>query len=759
MVRFGDYYDSWRNPIMSLRINQNIMALKSHDSVVESSARLAKSIERLSSGLRIRSADDDPAGLALSERLRRQIRGISRAMSNAQDGMSMVQTAEGALNESHSILQRMRELSVQSLSDGLGGTDRLEIQKEVDQLRKELNRIASGTEFNSKRLLNGSQTAFLSSDSPSVKGFAMGDIVGSRTYNVDIQLLRGGASQLQQSRIFTVSGSGENATGNTQLQSIAQFYDSEGEFILDTPQLLTLHGNSRTASVSIQGQMTMDELASELQNAVSSSSGLDLKSSSVKAIHSDHPLATNQGSYITMESSVPGNRGDISIASSHEVMGALGMDVLRESADSWVRITADDGFGNKRQISTQSDRVHGLIPGIELELTTHAAHITGIKGLEMGLHLENNAQFIVEAGEDNRHITVVGGNWTMEGIARNINDQLDGQIDGLEASVVDGEIRLIYSKPPGLPDTVTNAIILSNVNSEAQVIGFIDGESAGFVEGQKDQSRNRLGFSTYVEGVGNNDDLVFIVNDGANEFDFVVETENSIDRPDMILFADFQADFNTQALGEEVAARVDDVSGAISFTSTRFGTEKLDSSTSINSFLTLRLTNSPEEILAVMQPRLGFSEYTSSRGSGDMSFVFQVVDNRAQVQSGPNEGQIMQFDMSDMSTQALEIDKVDLTTQRSAKKSMAIIDKAIDRVSSERAKLGAYSNRLSSTVNNLRSTHSNIVAAESRIRDADIAIEMIEFTRNQIISQSGYAMLAQANMVPQSILDLLKNNQ
>jgi flagellin len=115
----------------------------------------AKSTERLSSGFRINKAGDDAAGLAISEKMRGQIRGLSQASSNAQDAISLIQTAEGALQETHSILQRMRELGVQSANDTNTTTDRNEIQKEVDQLTNELDRIANTTEFNTQKLLNG----------------------------------------------------------------------------------------------------------------------------------------------------------------------------------------------------------------------------------------------------------------------------------------------------------------------------------------------------------------------------------------------------------------------------------------------------------------------------------------------------------------------------------------------------------------------------------------------------------------------------
>jgi flagellin len=138
-----------------MRINHNLMALNAHRQLGISNMQGQKALEKLSSGLRINRAADDAAGLAISEKMRGQIRGLNQASRNAQDGISLIQTAEGALNESHSILQRMRELAVQSSNDTNTSADRQKIQQEVDELAKELSRITNTTEFNTKNLLAG----------------------------------------------------------------------------------------------------------------------------------------------------------------------------------------------------------------------------------------------------------------------------------------------------------------------------------------------------------------------------------------------------------------------------------------------------------------------------------------------------------------------------------------------------------------------------------------------------------------------------
>ena len=136
-------------------INHNMNALNAHRNMVGNTSQAGKSMEKLSSGLRINRAGDDAAGLAISEKMRGQIRGLDQASRNAQDGISMIQTAEGALNETHSILQRMRELAVQAGNDTNTTEDRGQIQQEINQLTSEVNRISNTTEFNNQKLLKG----------------------------------------------------------------------------------------------------------------------------------------------------------------------------------------------------------------------------------------------------------------------------------------------------------------------------------------------------------------------------------------------------------------------------------------------------------------------------------------------------------------------------------------------------------------------------------------------------------------------------
>ncbi|NLG87403.1 MAG: flagellin [Firmicutes bacterium] len=179
-------------------INHNISAMNTYRQLTINNSLGSKSLERLSSGLRINRAGADAAGLAISEKMRGQIRGLNMAAKNAQDGISLIQTAEGALNETHSILQRMRELAVQSASDTNTGVDRGEIQKEIDELAKEITRISTTTEFNTQGLLNG-------------KFDAKFHIGANEGQNVDLSIGNMGAAALRiEGKVYAADITGVN---------------------------------------------------------------------------------------------------------------------------------------------------------------------------------------------------------------------------------------------------------------------------------------------------------------------------------------------------------------------------------------------------------------------------------------------------------------------------------------------------------------------------------------------------------------------
>ncbi|MGG0669492.1 flagellin [Lederbergia citrisecunda] len=251
-----------------MRINHNIAALNTHRQLGANNTHASKNLEKLSSGLKINRAGDDAAGLAISEKMRGQIRGLDMAQKNSQDGISLIQTAEGALNETHAILQRMRELAVQSSNDTNTDSDRSELQKEVNQLANALNDISADTEFNTKSLLNGTfegtfhvganqgQNLKITIGNMSANELAVattytadtnGDIAGltfkaaaeatpSQTYTADAT--DGSTITLADGSTATYAAADPDPAGDGSLPATEEgYFNAAGELVLAGPQL------------------------------------------------------------------------------------------------------------------------------------------------------------------------------------------------------------------------------------------------------------------------------------------------------------------------------------------------------------------------------------------------------------------------------------------------------------------------------------------------------------------------------------------
>jgi flagellin len=864
---------------MSMRINQNVLSQSTYASLSQANNRLESSISKLSSGLRINSAADDAAGLAISEKMRRQIRGLERAQLNAQDGISMVQTAEGALGETQGIIQRMRELALQSANDTLTSNDRLEIQKEVEELKSQIDSIADSTQFNTKKLLNGNQSALVSSSSKAIAGVVTGEVSGNGDYDFSLETVSGGVSQMQGSQILTNKNTGALAKGSDKLTDIGGFYTDNGTFALESAQKLSLTGNGKSASITLDGQMTLNDVAASLQNALSSQSGLGIANSKVSI--------TGEGT-ISITSGSIGSNGEFSIAGSQDVLDGLGFSVTRAAVDSMVKVSMTDVYGNSKSVTTSSDRAGALLDGIDVQFKSQAAQIAGMGGIVDGLKFDAKETLKLQVGNSAEFsITVAQGPWSLDGIARNINEQIatenaksggavEGKLGGLSASVVDGEIRINYN-PTG--EGADNTLI--KVTGESGTLGIRTGEYNGFVTGAKDSSKAIQGVSAYnelgakvkdalktvsvaqnalvdgaykedgehaykVASIGKtvalsavisaihtdasgstgasdvktaldaitgdfsaatkaqledlatamealataveatpvtktltatanttiaaekfgavvsaaaqaaralanaHDTAEVTINVGDGEGDSVAAinyaTKDDAKVADLKEIKTLVASINATMAAAGVDAIADVVNGSLVFTSSQVGT----SADGVKSVLKMEV-----EAGASLAANFGLGSATSY-GSGDSEFKLHVVDTKAQLQIGADSGDNMRIGISNMSTRALGLDKIDLTSVEGAEKSLEKLNQALDKVSSERSKLGAYQNRLEYTINNLQNTGTNLSSAESRIRDVDMAKEMIEYTRNQIVSQAGISMLAQANSIPQNALSLLR---
>jgi flagellin len=251
-----------------MRINHNIQALNAYRNLSQTMNSTSKSLEKLSSGLRINKAADDAAGLAISEKMRSQIRGLDMAERNTLDAISLVQTAEGALNEVHSILQRMRELSVQASNGTLEDTDREAVQSEVKQLIDEVDRIADKTQFNQKNLLDGSGGALT---------FQIGANQGE-TLDITIGAMDSGALSINAADVSTSAGA-QNAISlfETAIQNVSAERSKLGSFQNrlehTTTNLQTANENLTSAESRIRDLDMAEEMANFTRNNILNQAG------------------------------------------------------------------------------------------------------------------------------------------------------------------------------------------------------------------------------------------------------------------------------------------------------------------------------------------------------------------------------------------------------------------------------------------------------------------------------------------------------
>lgn len=307
-------------------INHNIASLNTYRQLSSNNALQNKSLEKLSSGLRINRAGDDAAGLAISEKMRGQIRGLDQASRNAQDGISMIQTAEGALNETHSILQRMRELAVQSANDTNTSTDRGEIQKEVDQLAVEITRISNNTEFNTQKLLNGGiQTAGIGESTFQIGANA------NQSISININAMDADSLGVARDVLTAATSSATDVTGAT---------------LNGTLGTAITNGASLSLTASATGAKTTWAAAD------TGLTGMTIASTANSSTYNDYTITINQlgASASDPSVSVAGNEITITLASDATAVTAAKMNTAFGAAG--LSLTA---AGDASAVATQTD--------------------------------------------------------------------------------------------------------------------------------------------------------------------------------------------------------------------------------------------------------------------------------------------------------------------------------------------------------------------------------------------------------------------
>ncbi|MGO5010389.1 flagellin N-terminal helical domain-containing protein [Niallia sp. Sow4_A1] len=554
-----------------MRINHNIAALNTYRQLNSASGAQSKSMEKLSSGLRINKAGDDAAGLAISEKMRGQIRGLDMAAKNAQDGVSMLQTAEGALNETHSILQRMRELSVQSSNDTNTDADRESINTEINQLKEEIDRIGNTTEFNTKKLIDGSigEKKIAGTDNAAVVSEALGKQTKATTGALAVAF-NGGTAKI--------------ANIDADVSSSIKVDGADINFTIK--------------QADIQGATNIDDFAKLSQDTINAA---------IDKYNSDFGTDV----------------AHITVAKDATAPTKLVFTSGSEGGDSTIDITADAETGKN-----QYWEIAGIAPATGSPTTS----VTGSEGI---FDAAGAAKLGAVDAADTSKVT----------------------IDGVELEVT-----------------------WASVGGASATAG-----------------------TTTLESLS--DEFAKDINDTIDDYNATVPSDKQI---------------------KNVTVGVKD--GSFVVTS---GSDKATSSIKFDDSEAAQL--------------LGVAKQNSATQGGGVDF-----------QIGANQTQKMKVTIEDMRTDALGIKDIDLSNKAGAEEAITKINDAIEKVSTQRSNLGAFQNRLEHTINNLGTSSENLTAAESRVRDVDMAKEMMEQTKNSILSQAAQAMLAQSNQMPQGVLQLLR---
>jgi flagellin len=585
-----------------MRINHNIAALNTYRQLSSNNVMGQKSLEKLSSGLRINRAGDDAAGLAISEKMRGQIRGLEQASRNAQDGISMIQTAEGGLNETHAILQRMRELANQAANDTNVDVDRDEIQKEINQLTSEINRIGNTTEFNTQKLLKGD------------KGI---DVAKSGV--TGIQNLSGGVTSNTQATVtFEAIGLGDSEIG------------------------------SFSTTFSIQG-----------------------KSFVVKLNHDTTTIATE------------GTINDHTL------------DSAKTTATILYRTTDSDSDGDG----------------------------TAITNTDVAAKVKDALQAMIDADADlngNYTVSVSGANVTIKAVA-------DGAYDGNKGfigAIASGVAASAVAASAGTTD-ITNAstsLDFSALKSE-DLVG-----KGWTINGQVVEFYNADEGAYQGEAIGIN------VGTGKTGADLVAQIAGQLNKN--IIGVQVEQDATTDTQLNIIADALGELGNGLEF---KDGGVK-------------------ETFKATFQVGANQGQSMTIEIADMRALALNISGNTANANHSVVEGAkfIATKDVTDGTSNVGTEYALDVSNHKSAAAAVTVINNAIEKVSAQRSQLGAYQNRLEHTINNLGTSAENLTAAESRIRDVDMAKEMMEFTKMNILSQAAQAMLAQANQQPQGVLQLLR---
>lgn len=790
-------------------INHNLASLNTLNSLSKNEKATQSSLAKLSSGLRINSAADDSAGLAISEKMRGQIRGLDQAKSNSQNGISLVQTAEGALNETTSILQRMRELAVQSSSDTSTNSDRAACEKEVTQLKSEIDRISSTTQFNTKNLLDGSLAAGSSValgtklDSVDMKtsatqGTSIGSALTSSTANptvitagtndeINLNVDGGGAQKITLAAgsytstadlakaVNTAIGKNTALAGKVTAEVNAAGALTFVSASTGTNSSVKVTAGSKDATAAL-GMTTKTEAAgADAKTTVSGGThGQATGTVDISTITPANKLTLTAGASgnnefnIALDGAAAGTGTDLKVAagdytSARDLVSAINTAI---NADSTLngKVTASLSGDGKNLVFTSS--ATGTQSGVIIAASSANASNTGNSvmvgvagsaatsgtstgGVDLGAHPPtivtgtNDTLTVKVDGGAGVDITLSAGVKTKAGLLTEVQTAIAGNtsLHGKVTASLDSGGHLVFTSAStgtsskvnvtgnaatdvvGTPTEHTGAAAVAGIAKTAGTgssevltsLSDADGNNYGLKSG------NQINVSVLVGGQQKNATLA--VTSTTTLQDLADKIQSTIGGSSSVAIKDNKIQITGQA------GTANDVSN-----------------------LTMSVQNSATDTTKVAT-NFGsdLSAYSETQAATDIQ-----SDGSLTFQIGANANQTMNVAINKMNVQSLALSSVDVSTQAGAESAITIIDNATQAVSAERAKLGAYENRLDHTINNLTTTSENMTSAESRIRDVDMAAEMANYQKNTVLQQAAQAMLAQANQQPSQVLSLLK---
>ena len=369
---------------MALSIVNNSTAIGAQGSVNNANNALTKTIKALSTGLRINSAADDASGLAVSEKLRGQISGLAKAASNAQDAISMLQTAEGAMGSMTSMVQRIRELAIQAGNPAYTTNDRAVLQLEVDQLREEIDRVSNTTEFNTKKLLNGDASGYWSANTDKLEAILTGSVQdGSYVVSATVSA---GTSSIYKSNEFKSTTTAALTTAS-RLSAVTSFIDAtSGSFILQNTQELTIYANGKSASVFLGQGDTISSTVTKLNTAMEELGLITQGSSGV----------TYSNGITFTPTAVKGEQSEMTFVGSESLIKALSIKQTQQGTNDTVTVNVLSSAGgtNLGSYKTQDGIARNIIDGVDLKVGALTGNST------FNLSIKNNAtKAIIGANE------------------------------------------------------------------------------------------------------------------------------------------------------------------------------------------------------------------------------------------------------------------------------------------------------------------------------------------------------------------------